>query len=246
MGKRIISRRRGAGSSTYRSPSHRHHGAVYLPAPTVVGEGRVVSIESAPGRSAPVADVEAPGGVRVRIVAIAGLATGDTVALEEGKVERGSILPLSRIPDGTLVSNIEVKPFDGGRLVRAAGTSALVVAHSGAEVTLQLPSGAFKLFLATCRAEVGAVAGGGRGDRPIVKAGKKVWSTRSLARAPFKVRGVAMNPVNHPFGGGSHQHVGRPSTVSSGAWPGAKVGRFSRSRSRARRKQRARLRSGAT
>ena len=240
MGKRIISRRRGSGTGTYRSPSHRHHGPVYHPPPEIVGEGRVLRILPAPGRTAPVADVEVPGGSTVRLLAAAGLATGDTVALQEGKVGRGSVLPLGRIPDGTLVSNLEVKPFDGGRLVRSAGSSALVVAHTGTDVTVQLPSGAFKQFLATCRAQVGAVGGGGRRERPIIKAGKKVWATRSLARAAFKVRGVAMNPVNHPFGGGAHQHVGRPSTVSSGTWPGAKVGRFSRST----RKKRMRATSG--
>ncbi len=234
MGKRIISRRRGAGTGTYRSPSHRHPGPIYHPAPTLIGEATVLALGPSPGRTAPVAELSAPDGSRLRILAPAGLATGDTVALGEGKVDRGSILPLSRIPDGTLVSNLEVKPFDGGRLVRSAGASALVVAHAAGEVTVQLPSGAFKQFLPTCRAEVGAVAGGGRGERPFIKAGKKVLSTRSLARAPFKVRGVAMNPVNHPFGGGAHQHVGRPSTVKSGTWPGAKVGRFSRSKRKRR------------
>jgi large subunit ribosomal protein L2 len=229
MGKRIGSRRRGAGTGAYASPSHRHHGAVYLPGANVVGEATVVSILPAPGRTAPVASLATADGAHLEILAPAGLATGDSVALGEGKVDRGSILPLGKIPDGTLVSNLEVKPFDGGRLVRAAGTSALVVAHTGPEVTVQLPSGAFKQFLSTCRAEVGAIGGGGRHERPIIKAGKKVLSTRSLARAAFKVRGVAMNPVNHPFGGGAHQHVGRPSTVKSGTWPGAKVGRFSRS-----------------
>jgi large subunit ribosomal protein L2 len=203
-----------------------------------VGDGKVISIEMAPGRSAPIAEVTGPDGSTVRMLASAGLATGDTVAFHEGKVDRGAILPLSRIPDGTLVSNIEVKPFDGGRLVRAAGGSALVTAHSAGEVTIQLPSGDFKRFLETCRAQVGAVGGSGRLERPIIKAGKKFWMTRSLARAPLKVRGVAMNPVNHPFGGGAHQHVGRPSTVSSGTWPGAKVGRFSRSIRKKRRKDR--------
>jgi large subunit ribosomal protein L2 len=241
MGKRVISRRRGSGSARYRSPSHRHHGAVYHPAPEIVGEGRVLRIVPAPGRSAPIAEVAAPGGAVVRVLASAGLATGDAVSFQEGKVDRGSILPLGVIPDGTLVSNLEVKPFDGGRLVRSAGSGALVTAHDGAKVTVQLPSGDFKVFLATCRAQVGAVGGSGRRERPIIKAGKKYWSTRTLARAYFKVRGVAMNPVNHPFGGGAHQHVGRPSTVSSGTWPGAKVGRFSRS---ARKKRRLRQRGG--
>ncbi len=240
MGKRIISRRRGSGTGTYRSPSHRHHGAIYHPAPTLIGEAVVVALAPAPGRTAPVAELTGPDGKRLTVLATDGLATGDTIALGEGKVDRGSVLPLGRIPDGTLVSNLEVKPFDGGRLVRSAGASALVVAHAAGEVTVQLPSGTFKQFLPTCRAVVGAVAGGGRGERPIIKAGKKVWAARSLARAAFKVRGVAMNPVNHPFGGGAHQHVGRPSTVKSGTWPGAKVGRFSRSN----RKRRAARRAG--
>ena len=232
MGKRIISRRRGAGTGPYRSPSHRHHGAVYHTAAAIAGEGTIVGIAQAPGRTAPVATLRLPNGDETPILAPAGLATGDKVSVNAGPVGRGALLPLAEVPDGTLVSNIEVNPFDGGRLVRAAGTSALVVAHAGREVTLQLPSGAFKLFLATCRAQVGPIAGGGRLERPMIKAGKKVLAYRSLSRPAFKVRGVAMNPVNHPHGGGSHQHVGRPSTVSSGTWPGAKVGRFSRSQRR--------------
>ncbi len=232
MGKRIISRRRGAGTGTYRSPSHRHHGAIQFPPMRIQEATTVTELVHAPGHSAPVAVVKGPNGGSWRLLATSGLSTGDSLALGSGEVARGSVLPLSHIPDGALVSNIEVTPEDGGKLVRAAGTSALVVAHQGGKVTLQLPSGHFKDFPALCRAQIGIVAGGGRGERPFVKAGKKVLAYRSLAKAPFKVRGVAMNPVNHPFGGGSHQHVGRPSTVSSGTWPGAKVGRFGRKKKR--------------
>jgi large subunit ribosomal protein L2 len=235
MGKRIISRRRGSGTGPYTNPSHRHHGAIYHPGSSVGGEARVIDLRQAPGRSAPVAELAPETGAPFTVIAAAGLATGDRVALNSGRVDRGAILSLSDIPDGTLVYNIEVKPFDGGRLVRAAGTNAIVTAHTGREVTIQLPSGQFKNLLATCRAQVGAVAGGGRGERPFIKAGKKVNAYRSLSKPAFKVRGVAMNPVNHPHGGGAHQHVGRPSTVSSGTWPGAKVGRFSKSKSRKRR-----------
>lgn len=239
MGKRIISRRRGAGTGPYRSPSHRHHGPVRLPDPKVRGEATILSIQHAPGRNAPVAIVSAPGGGELRLVAPAGAATGDVLALGEGRLARGSILRLSEIPDGTLVSNIEVQPNDGGKLVRSAGTAALVVGHQGREVTLELPSGRFKNVLIECRAQVGVVAGGGRSERPFIKAGKKVLAYASMSKPAFKVRGVAMNPVNHPFGGGAHQHVGRPSTVSSGTWPGAKVGRFGPRRTRGRQKRRA-------
>jgi len=236
MGKRVGSRRRGAGSGAWTSPSHRHHGAVYLPGAAVVGDATVVRIAQAPGRSAPVIDATVPDGPTVRLIAPDGIATGDKVALHTGRVDRGSILALGQIPDGTLVCNVEVNPFDGGRLVRAAGAGAIVVAHAGREVTVQLPSGAFKQLLDTCRAQVGGIAGGGRGERPIIKAGKRVHTVRALARPPFKVRGVAMNPVNHPHGGGAHQHVGRPSTVGPGTWPGAKVGRFSPQKKRKARR----------
>jgi large subunit ribosomal protein L2 len=226
MGKRIISRRRGSGTFTYRSPSHRHHGEVRLPDIEVKSEGTVEALVHAPGRSSPVARVRSDDGVVYRLLAQAGASTGDRVALGAGPLSRGSVLALAVIPDGTIVSNIEIQPNDGGKMIRAAGTSALVIAHTESAVTLQLPSGAFKRLHPNCRAQIGPVAGGGRGDKPFAKAGKKVHAYQSLAKAPYKVRGVAMNPVNHPFGGGAHQHVGRPSTVSSGTWPGAKVGRF--------------------
>ncbi len=235
MGKRIISRRRGSGTFTYRSPSHRHHGPVRLPDITLKTGGTVQALVHAPGRSSPVAEIKADSGTVYRLVAPAGAATGDRVALGAGPLARGSVLPLAQIPDGTLVSNIEIQPNDGGKMIRAAGTSALIVAHDVQTVTLQLSSGAFKRLHPACRAQIGPVAGGGRSDRPFTKAGKKVHAYQSLAKAPYKVRGVAMNPVNHPFGGGAHQHVGRPSTVSSGTWPGAKVGRFSKRRKRAKR-----------
>jgi large subunit ribosomal protein L2 len=237
MGKRIISRRRGAGTGPYRSPSHRHHGPVRLPDPSVRGIGRIVSLEHAPGHTAPVALVRVGESEPARLLAPAGSATGDPVPVGPGgELRQGSVLPLSEIPDGTLVCNLEAQPHDGGKLVRAAGTSALVVAHQASEVTVQLPSGAFRPFRPDCRAQVGVVAGAGRSERPFAKAGKKVLAYRSLSKPAFKVRGVAMNPVNHPFGGGAHQHVGRPSSVSSGTWPGAKVGRFGPRRKKARKK----------
>jgi large subunit ribosomal protein L2 len=175
-----------------------------------------------------VAVVRGEKGQNWRLIATAGISTGDKVSLGSGELVRGGYMSLGRIPDGTLVFNVELTPNDGGKLVRVAGASALVVSHQGGRVTIQLPSGAFKQFPEMCRAQIGTVAGGGRSERPFVKAGKKVHAYQSLAKAPFKVRGVAMNPVNHPFGGGAHQHVGRPSTVSYGTWPGAKVGRFSK------------------
>lgn len=229
MGKNLPTQRRGRGTSpTYRSPSHRHLGLVNLPRTT--GEGTVVEIRHAPGRSAPVARVEL-GGEEFLMIASDGLQIGQRVAVGVPRVDRGSILPLRDLPEGTLVYNVELVPGDGGRLVRAAGTTASVVSQ-GEQTVIRLPSGQFKELNPRCRAIVGVVAGTGRGEKPFYKAGKRVHAYRSTAKTAFSVRGVAKNPVDHPHGGGSHQHVGRPSTVSSGAPPGRKVGRLSPKRKR--------------
>ncbi len=171
------------------------------------------------------------------MIAADGLQVGQPVSVGAPNVDRGNALPLRDIPEGTLVYNIESSPGDGGRFVRAAGASAVVVAH-GERTVVQLPSGQFRPFNPACRATIGVVAGAGRGDKPFAKAGKKVLAYSSISKAPFKVRGVAMNPVDHPHGGGAHQHVGRPSTVGYGAPPGRKVGRLSPKPARVKAKRR--------
>jgi len=229
MGKNLPTQRRGRGTSpTYRSPSHRHIGLVDLPGKK--GEGTVVEIRHAPGRSAPVARIEM-GDDEFLMIAPDGLTEGQKVAIGLPRIDRGTVLPLGQLPEGTLVYNVEIVPGDGGRLVRAAGTSAVIVSQ-GAKTAIRLPSGQFKELSPRCRATVGVIAGAGRKDKPFYKAGKRVNAYRSLAKSAIVVRGVAKNPVDHPHGGGAHQHVGRPSTVSAGAPPGRKVGRLSPKRKR--------------
>jgi len=229
MGKNLPTQRRGRGTSpTYRSPSHRHYDPALLPHGK--GEGTVIEIRHAAGRSAPVARVQLGDGEFV-MIASDGLQVGQRVAIGVPRIDRGSVLPLREIPEGTLVYNVELVPGDGGRLVRAAGTTATIVTQ-GERTVLRLPSGAFKELDPRCRAIVGVVAASGRGDKPFYKAGKRANAYRSLAKSSIVVRGVAKNPVDHPHGGGAHQHVGRPSTVSAGAPPGRKVGRLSPKRKR--------------
>ena len=138
----------------------------------------------------------------------------------------GNVLTLANIPEGTAVHNIEKLPGDGGKFVKTAGTSATVVSR-GTVVIVQMPSGELKEFNPNCRAAVGIIAGNGRQDKPFAKSGKKYHTLRSRSKAYFHVKGVAMNAVDHPHGGGSHPHVGGPSTISRNAWPGQKVGRLS-------------------
>jgi large subunit ribosomal protein L2 len=224
MGKRIVSRRRGAGS-IYRAPSHKYKAAVRYPS-LKSSIGKVKDIVHDPARTTPLLKVDFEGSTFF-LPAPESLKQNQTITLgKTASIAIGNILPLGSIPEGTRIFNLEVKPGDGGRLVRAAGTSAIVVTQ-GEKTIVQLPSGKMKAFSPFCRATIGIVAGSGRPEKPWGKAGKKYLALRAKAAIYPRVSGVAMNPVAHPHGGGSHQHVGRPSTVSSSFPPGKKTGSIS-------------------
>jgi large subunit ribosomal protein L2 len=224
MGKRIIPRRRGRGTSTYRSPSHRHKGVPRYPK-GVKGQGVVKDIFHAPGRSTPMASVSYEDRSAL-MLAPEGLRVNQTVQLGPGSpVELGNTLPLEEIPEGTLIHNIESTPGDGGKFVRTAGTSASIVTR-GKKVIVQMPSGSFKNFDGKCLATIGILSNSGRNEKPFAKAGKKYHAYRSKAKRPKKVKGIAMNAANHPHGGGGHPHVGTQSSPSYNAPPGRKVGRL--------------------
>ncbi len=237
MGKRIIPQRRGRGSQTYRSPSHRHLAKARYPK-TQETTGIVKELHHSPGHTAPIAEVDFDNGETSFILAHHSMWEGSKIEVGMGsRVKLGNILPLRSIPVGNYVHNLEVEPLDGGKLVRSAGTYATIISHGKTKTTVKLPSGKFKVIDSRCRATVGMVAGGGHKDKPFAKAGKKVHTYRSRAKRPKKVRGVAMNAVNHPHGGGDHQHVGVPSTVSANAPPGRKVGRLSSKRTKKKKKK---------
>lgn len=224
MGKRLRTQRRGTGGSQYRSPSHRHIDDVRLPAFND-GFGIVKDIIHAPGRTSPLSVVCFDGATDYQL-ATEGVLVGQKIFVGGDTVSPGNILTLASISEGTNVHNVEKLPGDGGKFVKTAGASATVVSR-GSKVILQMPSGQLKEFNPNCRATVGIVAGNGRADKPLAKSGKKYHTLNSRSKAYFHVSGVAMNAVNHPHGGGSHPHVGGPSTISRNAWPGQKVGRIS-------------------
>ena len=132
------------------------------------------------------------------------------------------------------IYNIEMKPGDGGKLARAAGNAATIVSH-GKKTIVRLPSKAQKAFDNMCRATIGSVAGSGRGEKPIAKAGKNFYRNRARPKIWPKVRGVAMNAVDHPHGSGRKQTIGINSTVSRNAPPGRKVGHIAAKRTGAKR-----------
>ncbi|MEM2192475.1 MAG: 50S ribosomal protein L2 [Candidatus Hadarchaeales archaeon] len=224
MGKKLRLQRLGRGSPTYRAKSWRSSGEVKLPE-LREGEAVVVDIIHDPCRSAPVAKIRYGDGEERLILAPEGIKVGEKVmAAPSAPVKPGNTLPLAEIPEGTLIHNIESKPGDGGKFVRAAGTAAILISHDIGKATVQLPSGEVKEFDPRCRATIGVVAGGGRHEKPFLKAGKRYHAMLGKGKWYPRVRGVAMNIVDHPFGGGRRKHAGRPKTVARGAPPGQKVG----------------------
>jgi len=164
----------------------------------------VKTIEYDPNRSARIALVVYGDGEKRYILAPAGLNVGQTIVSgEEIAPEIGNALPLSKIPLGSIIHNIELRPGQGAVLARSAGTSAQLTSRDGKYGIIKLPSGETRMVLITCKATVGAVS---NSDHALTRSGK-AGRSRWLGRRP-RVRGVAMNPVDHPMGGGEGRASG--------------------------------------
>lgn len=166
--------------------------------------GKVATIEYDPNRTGYIAKLVYEDGEKRYILAPEGLKVGQTLLSGPGvPPEIGNCLTLAEIPLGTIVHNIEMRPGQGGVIARSAGSYAQLLSREGKYATLKMPSGETRMVLATCRATVGAVS---NSDHGIEKAGK-AGRTRWLGRRP-RTRGVAMNPVDHPMGGGEGRASG--------------------------------------
>jgi large subunit ribosomal protein L2 len=226
MGKRILVQRKGRGGIQFRARDHLKLGDVKYPAASdETIRGRIKAFLHEPGRWTPLAVLELEDGSEMLYLPPEGVHIGQIIEIgPEASVKTGNVLPLSRIPDGTLVCNVEIRKGDGGRIARRSGAYAVVFSHEGNNVILRLPSRKEKVVSAENRATIGIVAGGGRMEKPFLKAGIKYYRERVHPKRWPVVRGVAMNPVSHPHGGGSHKRPGKPTTVARGAPPGRKVG----------------------
>jgi len=195
-------------------------------------KGVVKDIIHDPGRGAPLAKVQFRNPYQYKLdkelfICAEGMYSGQFVYCgKKAQLTVGNVLPLSSMPEGTIICNVEAKVGDRGCFARGSGNYATIISHNPDEgkTKLRLPSGAKKTVLSSCRATIGVVAGGGRIDKPVLKAGTAFHKYKAKRHAWPKVRGVAMNPVDHPHGGGNHQHIGHPSTVRRDAPAGQKVG----------------------
>ncbi len=227
MGKRILQRRRGKAGIQFRSPSKGKIAPVRYPRTGVESEGTgmVTAILDERGRSAPLAQVRFGNDRYTYLPAVAGMSVGKEITLGSGaQPVEGNIMALSRVPEGTRVCNVELRPGDGGKLVRASGTSAVLFSKANGKAILKLPSGKNILVHDTCRAMIGEIAGGGRREKPFLTAGARHHAMRAKGIMYPRMRGIAMAAVYHPFGGGRHQHPGKSTSTSRNAPPGRKVG----------------------
>lgn len=233
MGKRILAQRKGRGVLGFRSPSHRHIGAVkYRPFKKneKLFNFKVIDFIHSPGRGAPVARIQYDDEEKGLWLPPEGVFIGQEFLQSKTgygqPVEIGNILPLKKIPLGTLVFNIESTPQDGGKFARASGVAAIVRNKSGNKVELLFRSKKTKWINEKCLATIGVVAGGGRTDKPFLKAGNKFHYVKSKAKKWPVVRGVAMVAASHPYGGGAKQSPHKSTTTSRNAPPGRKVGQI--------------------
>ncbi len=177
--------------------------------------GKVATIEYDPNRTARIALIHYADGEKRYILAPIGLAVGnEVISSAHADIKPGNSLKLRNIPLGTVVHNIEIRPGKGGQMVRSAGAGAQLMAKEGKYATMRLPSGEFRKILLQCRATVGQVGNMEQGNLKIGKAGRSRW----LGRRP-KVRGVAMNPVDHPHGGGEGRSSGGRHPVTPWGFP---------------------------
>ena len=172
---------------------------------------KVAAIEYDPNRSARIALLHYVDGEKRYILAPAGLRVGDMVESgPDADIKVGNALPLTNIPVGSVIHNIELQPGKGAQMVRSAGTSAQLMAKEGKYATIRLPSGEFRMVLQVCRATLGQVGNVEHENMVVGKAGR----SRYLGKRPH-VRGVVMNPVDHPHGGGEGKApIGRPGPVT--------------------------------
>ncbi len=228
MGKNLIQQARGKGSPTYRAPSFRYKGRAAhraLADQNAVYEGTVLDIIHCAGHSSPLVAVRFEDGELSLCLAPEGMRVGDTVMYgPDVPVESGNTTTLGALPEGTFVTNVESVPGDGGKFARAGGVFARVMSKKGSRILVRLPSKKLREFSTACRATIGVLAGGGRTEKPLLKAGAKYYKMKAKNKLWPKVGGSAQNAVDHPFGNKRTSRKSKARPTSRNAPPGRKVG----------------------
>ncbi len=238
MPVRAKTQRRGAGKPRFLAPSHRWAGKVSYRSyddQEKNGEvqGRIVSIINDPGRTSPLMIIKY-GSQKTLQCAVEGSYVGMKVQTGvKAEIKNANVIPLEKIPEGTRICNIELKPGDGGKLIRSAGSSAKILSHEEGKVFVQLPSKKVKILNPKCRAMIGRIAGAGFKEKPLLKAGKNFYARRRRGKYWPVVSGTAMNAFEHPQGGGGssghkQKAVKRTASLKLGSIAPSRTGRRKR------------------
>ncbi len=233
MGKRLIQQRRGTGSPRYKSPSHRYAGAITYPAKTKeILRGEVVDIIKSPGHLAPLMIVKYEDDQMCLLPAPLGIRVGQQINYGGNNSSFGNSIQIKDMPIGTRVFNIETKPGENGKLLRSAGASGIIISKEKGKAVIKMPSRKQVKLNENCYATVGVVAGVGVKNKPLLKAGNKYHKRKARNKIVSRVKGVAMNAVDHPHGGTHRRHRPTSTTVRrKGRSPGQKVGMLSAKKS---------------
>jgi len=220
MGKRIISQRRGRGTNTYKASKRAFRFRLKYPK-VLSGEGKVTKLFDSAAHSAPLAKVSSGTG-SFYMPAFKNMVESQKISFDK-KIENGNIVKLKYIPVKTLIYNIESKPGDGGVFIKSAGNSAEVSKVVGESVFVLMPSKKEKKFHPNCRAVIGVIAGAGRLDKPVMKAGKQHHIKKSKSKLWPRTSAIKMNAIDHPFGSGRGKNP-KSKVAKRNAPPGRRVG----------------------
>jgi len=224
MGKTIIQQARGHGSLSYRVKKQAFRYRIQYPR-YLEGEGQVIKLMNSRAHSAPLSKIKFAKGI-FYTPAAKGMIEGSKIGFERKaeEIKDGDILRVRDIPVKSKVYNIESRPGDGGRFVRTGGSSGVVSRIIGDKVSILLPSKKERIFNPECRATVGTIAGAGRLDKPLVKAGKNFHIKKSKGgRIWPRTSALKFNAIDHPFGSGRGKNP-KSKIAQRNAPPGKKVG----------------------
>jgi large subunit ribosomal protein L2 len=231
MGKRIRVQRRGRGGSTFQAATHKRVAPARYPQTTKLEESFESSVDCVieelvhdPGRGTPLGLMRFGDGQTFYTVVPEGVYEGKQIQIGgNAAVDVGNIMPVGKIPEGTMVCNVELRPGDGGKLSKSSGSYATVVTHTPNGTIIKLPSGKTKYVADYCRATIGVVSASGRTDKPFLRSGAKFHLMRARGRKYPRTSGRKMVAAVHPYGS-SKRSARKVTTTSHGAPPGQKVG----------------------
>ena len=239
MGKRLKTQRRGKGSPVFIATKKGTAPSQYVNYTEMKEQtlrGEVVELLNDSARTSILTKIAFDNGTELSSLSADGMHVGQRIEYgADASLDIGNVKPVKDCVEGCPIFNIEKIPGDGGSLVRSSGTYALIVTKDKKVVYIKMPSGKVMELHPNVRATIGNAGSGGRRDKPFVKAGNKYHAMRARHKKYPTVRGIAMNAVDHPFGGSNH-HPGKSKSTSRNAAPGRKVGDIASSRTGRKKK----------